>query len=941
MKRVMALLLLLTCPGFAADLITLDGKTYRNFTVSRVESDGLAITHAEGAGKVEFLNLPQEVRKRYGFDPAKAEAAKKAAATGWQEMDQRLVFFTIQLSSVETSLAAINRAVGLLGNQQAVHKLDATKARQANEAMDRNAGGPVPWTEFYGRTAEKFFYHPTDRNSSYHTLTVLKQESPAWDNASGQGVPSRQGLPVHQRPPQFDYIYRANNNAEQRAQEEVARLGNNAAALLARRAQLEAEQSALWCKIGFHSVAGRELLSKPLYFCDLKNAGTDSAETRQKLEALRAALDFLRNGNKLAAMVEQGVDAAAARCYSQLQAGVEAARAELQRRLMQQAAVAGDIGDSHTLLGRFAAVAKRMSEVSANITDAYRLALDGDKAGDQGRKLTFRSQLQQSLMLCAEALLAGDECVTDLAREWKVQPATQTTAPASTTVQPQLAAPALRAVETPKATAEPMVTLGGAEITLSCSEEVHILPLESGQMRMFNSDPDVVRNEKIGDVNPGLSGWQFTSIKKKGGVRSFSYELRVNQGGYLYAFGFKQKTAAVFPDARELDNWEDVSGMIRGLNIGFCFRRKVSAGEIVKVRGNHLQMAAKSIELMRDGKAESATQPTPPVPATAQASLANMGGAAITIACSEEVRIVSLEARQPIWHSAPKMPPPHFGSISPELSGWQFTSIAWHSINAYEVRVNQDGVLYAFGGGNDRRKVRDFLGTEDIGKWADVEGAITGPPVHRCIRRAVTAGEIIKLKGLELQLAAKSIELVRDGKAESATQPAAPAPASAVVVPVAVSTLVAKTEGAVIAISCSDALRVLPLVAGGPTFYNSPKSPPELIQNVSPEFSGWQYVSPPMGAGDWYEVRVKQDGFLYVFGCRNKDPDRDGGEKITAWEDATGALNASGLNFSRRRKVTAGEIIKLKAFHVLLAAKSIELAHDGKAEPTTQPVAPR
>ena len=114
-----------------------------------------------------------------------------------------------------------------------------------------------------------------------------------------------------------------------------------------------------------------------------------------------------------------------------------------------QPAVAGDIADSRTLLGKFVAVAKRMSEVSANISDAYRLALDGDRAGDQGRKLTFRSQLQQSLMLCAEALLAGDECVTDLARDWQVRPATQTTAPASTTVQASLNVPTPRPVKTP------------------------------------------------------------------------------------------------------------------------------------------------------------------------------------------------------------------------------------------------------------------------------------------------------------------------------------------------------------------------------------------------------------------------------------------------------------------------------------------------------------
>jgi len=599
------------------DLTTLDGTTYRDVKVTRVEADGLAITHASGAGKIEFLNLPEEVRKKYAYDPAKSEAAQKAAASGWQEMDQRLVFLTVQLSSVEASLTALNRALVSLGIQRAFRQNDAESARHLNESMDRNAGGPVPWADFYGRTAEKFFYHPTDRNTSYHTLTVLKQMPASDDVAPKEGVPSRQGLPVSQRPPQFDYIYRANRDAEKRAQEEVARLGNNTEAIFARRRQLEAEQSALWSKIAFHAVAGRELLTKPLYFYDLKSAEADTVENRQRLEALRAAMDYLRNGNKLAAMVEEGVEADAVRCYSQLQKGVDSARGEMQRRLMAQPLVAGDISDSRTMLGKFVAVAKRMSEVSANINDAYRLALDGDRAADQGRKLTFRSQLQQSLMLCAEALLAGDECVTDLAREWKVQPAVQTTAaPASASVQSLLAVPPPQPVVPPTAPVASAVKTAGAAITISCSERVSILPLEAGQTAL--SDPKK-KKQLIKNISPELSGWQFVSIPWH---TINSYEIRVNQDGVLYAFGggSKQKTSKAFLGTKEVSNWDDSEGAISGNTIHNCLRRKVTAGETIKLNGLELQLAAKSIQLTEpagDIKTNPDTQTAVPVPTPA------------------------------------------------------------------------------------------------------------------------------------------------------------------------------------------------------------------------------------------------------------------------------------------------------------------------------------
>jgi hypothetical protein len=262
-------------------------------------------------------------------------------------------------------------------------------------------------------------------------------------------VPSRQGLPVHQHPPQFDYIYRANADAEKRAQAEVAKLGNNAEAILERRRQLEAEQAALWCKISFRAVTGRELLSTPFYRSELKASDSD-ARGRERMEALRAAMDFLRGNHKLLEQIPQNVDADPAGSYRQLQNGVATARAELDGRLAVQPAAAGDVLNRQTAIGKFAAVAKRMVAVTENISDAHRLALDGDRANDAGRKATFRQQLQQSLMVYAESLLAGDECVNELAREWKLGPAAQ-----MTLLSPSTPAPAQRLVERPAAALQP------------------------------------------------------------------------------------------------------------------------------------------------------------------------------------------------------------------------------------------------------------------------------------------------------------------------------------------------------------------------------------------------------------------------------------------------------------------------------------------------------
>ena len=207
----------------------------------------------------------------------------------WSEIDQRMVFLTIQLASVEASMDAVNKQLRVAGYQQGAKQNEADLHRKGSELMDRNMGMPasIRWNEFYGKTADKFFYHPVDRSSSYHTVTVLRQQKPGDDQATGEGVPSRQGLPLPQRPPQIDYIYKANAEAQKRSEAEVAKLAGKKDALLARRRQIEAEQSALWCKIAFRAIAGRELANKPLYRFNFKVTDQSQAAAEQ-LMAMKA-----------------------------------------------------------------------------------------------------------------------------------------------------------------------------------------------------------------------------------------------------------------------------------------------------------------------------------------------------------------------------------------------------------------------------------------------------------------------------------------------------------------------------------------------------------------------------------------------------------------------------------------------------------------------------
>ena len=51
--------------ALADDFKTIDGKEYKNVTVSRVEPDGLVLTTKTGILKVYFVELPKDVQERF------------------------------------------------------------------------------------------------------------------------------------------------------------------------------------------------------------------------------------------------------------------------------------------------------------------------------------------------------------------------------------------------------------------------------------------------------------------------------------------------------------------------------------------------------------------------------------------------------------------------------------------------------------------------------------------------------------------------------------------------------------------------------------------------------------------------------------------------------------------------------------------------------------
>jgi len=81
MKILTFLILCFASVALADDFKAIDGKEYKNVTVSRVEPDGIVLMSSSGISKVYFTELPKEVQERFHYDPGTAASYSSQQAT--------------------------------------------------------------------------------------------------------------------------------------------------------------------------------------------------------------------------------------------------------------------------------------------------------------------------------------------------------------------------------------------------------------------------------------------------------------------------------------------------------------------------------------------------------------------------------------------------------------------------------------------------------------------------------------------------------------------------------------------------------------------------------------------------------------------------------------------------------------------------------------------
>jgi hypothetical protein len=75
--------------ALADDFKTYNGKEYKNAIVTQVDADGIVVRTKTSITKLYFTELPEDVRKRFNYDPEKAAAAQRAALQQTQEINRQ------------------------------------------------------------------------------------------------------------------------------------------------------------------------------------------------------------------------------------------------------------------------------------------------------------------------------------------------------------------------------------------------------------------------------------------------------------------------------------------------------------------------------------------------------------------------------------------------------------------------------------------------------------------------------------------------------------------------------------------------------------------------------------------------------------------------------------------------------------------------------------
>jgi hypothetical protein len=171
-KLVTALILSFASLGFSEDFTTVNGKKYKDATITRVEPDGIVVKTKSGVTKVYFAELPREVQERFHYDSEKAalysaeQAANYAAYQKQQEETRR------QRADADAKTnAVLAQQQGAANHTQALQTRYADLQKQEDDLLLQIGQAKQPGPAYYGGKNNKtLLHHPNPQKAQLSVL---------------------------------------------------------------------------------------------------------------------------------------------------------------------------------------------------------------------------------------------------------------------------------------------------------------------------------------------------------------------------------------------------------------------------------------------------------------------------------------------------------------------------------------------------------------------------------------------------------------------------------------------------------------------------------------------------------------------------------------------------------------------------------------------------
>jgi chromosome segregation ATPase len=167
-KVVTVLILCFTSAAFGEDFKTVNGKEYKDATLTRVDPDGVVVKTKSGITKVYFTELPKEVQERFHYDSEKAASysAEQANYTAYQKQQDEAQ--RQQQAADAKNNAAVAAQQASTNHTQALQTRYSELQKQEDDLLRRIGEAKQPGPEY--RQGKSVRHQPNPQKSQLPVL---------------------------------------------------------------------------------------------------------------------------------------------------------------------------------------------------------------------------------------------------------------------------------------------------------------------------------------------------------------------------------------------------------------------------------------------------------------------------------------------------------------------------------------------------------------------------------------------------------------------------------------------------------------------------------------------------------------------------------------------------------------------------------------------------